>query len=52
MNDRPNSAKQPSLPCSGSVTRGARTGRGQAITKNFKNGERVRQVAVNPSGNE
>ena len=24
---------------------------GQAITKNFKNGERVRQVAVNPSGN-
>ena len=52
MNDRPNSAKRPSLPCSGSVTRGPRTGCGQAITKNFKNGDRVRQVAVNPSGNE
>ena len=51
-NDRPNSARLPSLPSSGPETRDARTDFGQAITKNFKNGDRVRQVAVNPPGNE
>ncbi|WP_405715582.1 hypothetical protein OG264_38035 [Streptomyces xanthophaeus] len=46
---------RPSGCCGGSVgadSAGHCRNRGQAMTKNFTNGERVRQVALNPSGKE
>jgi hypothetical protein len=49
---RRNSVKLPVMRPSRDRLRAARTGSGQAITKNFKNGERVRHLAVNPFGNE